>query len=72
MANFELTFLLSGAGSQTLIVALYYAVFAAGMRPIYSVDAMAVIYMAVVLAVLVLALRLVRPTQMVFRLDQRD
>src|SRR5207245_306275 len=72
VANFELTFLLSGAGSQTLVVALYYAVFAAGMRPIYSVDAMAVIYMAVVLAVLVLALRFVRPTQMVFRLDRRD
>src|SRR6267143_624153 len=35
VANFELTFLLSGAGSQTLVVALYYAVFAAGMRPIY-------------------------------------
>ena len=28
VANFELTFLLSGAGSQTLVVALYYAVFA--------------------------------------------
>jgi putative spermidine/putrescine transport system permease protein len=71
VANFELTFLLSGAGSQTLVVALYYAVFAAGMRPIYSVDAMAVIYMALVLAVLLVALRFVRPTQMVFRLDRR-
>ncbi len=71
VANFELTFLLSGAGSQTLVVALYYAVFAAGMRPIYSVDAMAVIYMAIVLAILLPALRFVRPTQMVFRLDRR-
>jgi putative spermidine/putrescine transport system permease protein len=68
VANFELTFLLSGAGSQTLVVALYYAVFAAGMRPIYSVDAMAVIYMAIVLVILAAALRFVRPTQMVFRL----
>ncbi|PYN07627.1 MAG: ABC transporter permease [Candidatus Rokuibacteriota bacterium] len=68
VANFELTFLLSGAGSQTLVVALYYAVFAAGMRPIYSVDAMAVIYMGIVLLILVAALRFVRPTQMVFRL----
>jgi putative spermidine/putrescine transport system permease protein len=68
VANFELTFLLSGAGSQTLVVALYYAVFAAGMRPIYSVDAMAVIYMAIVLLILVAALRFVRPTHMVFRL----
>ena len=72
VANFELTFLLSGAGSQTLVVALYYAVFAAGMRPIYAVDAMAVIYMALVLLVLLLALRFVRPTQMVFRLDRRS
>jgi putative spermidine/putrescine transport system permease protein len=68
VANFELSFLLSGAGSQTLVVALYYAVFAAGMRPIYSVDAMAVIYMVIVLLMLVAALRFVRPTQMVFRL----
>jgi putative spermidine/putrescine transport system permease protein len=71
IANFELTFLLSGAGSQTLVVALYYAVFAAGMRPIYSVDAMAVIYMVLVLALLLVALRFVRPTQMVFRLDRK-
>ncbi len=71
VANFELTFLLSGPRSQTLVVALYYAVFAAGMRPIYSVDAMAVIYMAVVLVILLVALRFVRPTQMVFRLDRR-
>jgi len=42
------------------------------MRPIYSVDAMAVIYMALVLALLVLVLRFVRPTQMVFRLDRRN
>ena len=63
--------LLSGAGSQTLVVTLYYAVFASGMRPIYSVDAMAVIYMITVLFVLLVALRYVRPTQMVFRLDRR-
>jgi putative spermidine/putrescine transport system permease protein len=71
VANFELTFLLAGAGSQTLVVALYYAVFAAGMRPIYAVDAMAVIYMAVVVVMLLVALRFVRPTQIVFRLDRR-
>jgi putative spermidine/putrescine transport system permease protein len=71
IANFELTFLLSGAGSQTLVVTLYYAVFASGMRPVYSVDAMAVIYMVTVLLILLVALRYVRPTQMVFRLDRR-
>jgi putative spermidine/putrescine transport system permease protein len=71
VANFELTFLMSGAGSQTLVVALYYAVFAAGMRPIYSVDAMAMIYMVIVLLILLVVLRFVRPTQMVFRFDRR-
>jgi len=70
VSNFELTFLVSGAGSQTLVVALFYNVFAGGVRPVYSVDAMAVLYMAMVLSLLLIALRFVRPTQMVFRLDQ--
>ena len=70
VSNFELTFLVSGAGSQTLVVALFYNVFAGGVRPVYSVDAMAVIYMTTVLVLLLVALRFVRPTQMVFRLDQ--
>lgn len=69
VSNFELTFLVSGAGSQTLVVALFYNVFAGGVRPVYSVDAMAVLYMAMVLSLLLIALRFVRPTQMVFRLD---
>ena len=38
VSNFELTFLVSGAGSQTLVVALFYEVFAGGVR---SVDALA-------------------------------
>ncbi|MBI4737823.1 MAG: ABC transporter permease subunit [candidate division NC10 bacterium] len=70
VSNFELTFLVSGAGSQTLVVALFYNVFAGGVRPVYSVDAMAVMYMTTVMLLLLLALRFVRPTQMVFRLDQ--
>ena len=68
-----LTFLVGPAGSQTLVVALFYNVFAAGVRPVYSVDAMAVICTTTVPTVLVLllvALRFVRPIQMVFRLDQ--
>jgi len=32
IAMFELTFLTAGSDSQTLVVALYYAVFAAGVR----------------------------------------
>ena len=45
IAMFELTFLTAGPTSQTLVVALYYAVFAAGVRPGQSIDAMAVVYM---------------------------
>jgi putative spermidine/putrescine transport system permease protein len=45
-------------------------VFAGGVRPVYSVDAMALMYMTTVLVILLIALRFVRPTQMVFRLDQ--
>ncbi len=67
IAMFELTFLTAGADSQTLVVALYYAVFAAGVRAPQSVDAMAMVYMAVTLAWLLIALRFVNPTQLVSR-----
>jgi putative spermidine/putrescine transport system permease protein len=52
------------------VVALFYNVFAGGVRPVYSVDAMAMMYMTMVMLLLIVALRFVRPTQMVFRLDQ--
>ncbi|MFB0506710.1 MAG: ABC transporter permease [Thermodesulfobacteriota bacterium] len=71
VANFELSFLVAGTESQTLLINLYYAIFAAGMRPIYAVDAMAVIYMLLVMSLLLIILRFVPPTQMVFRLDRR-
>jgi putative spermidine/putrescine transport system permease protein len=67
VAMFELTFLTSGPTSQTLVVALYYAVFAAGVRPGQSVDAMAVVYMITTLIWLLIALRFVNPTQIVGR-----
>jgi putative spermidine/putrescine transport system permease protein len=67
IAMFELTFLVAGPTSQTLVVALYYAVFAAGVRSVQSIDAMAVIYMATTLIWLLLALRFVNPTQIVAR-----
>ncbi len=67
IAMFELTFLTAGPDSQTLVVALYYAVFAAGVRAGQSVDAMAVVYMVTTLAWLLLALRFVNPTQIVTR-----
>ncbi|HEX2135387.1 MAG TPA: ABC transporter permease subunit [Microvirga sp.] len=70
IAMFELTFLTAGPTSQTLVVALYYAVFAAGVRATQSVDAMAVIYMVTTLVWLVIALRFVNPTQIVGRAKQ--
>ncbi|MEN5082246.1 ABC transporter permease subunit [Bosea sp. TWI1241] len=67
LAMFELTFLTAGPTSQTLVVALYYAVFAAGVRAVQSIDAMAVIYMVTTLVWLIIALRFVNPTQIVAR-----
>jgi putative spermidine/putrescine transport system permease protein len=67
IAMFELTFLTAGPTSQTLVVALYYAVFAAGVRPGQSIDAMAVVYMITTLVWLLVALRFVNSTQIVTR-----
>ncbi len=67
LAMFELTFLTTGPDSQTLVVALYYAVFAAGVRSGQSIDAMAVTYVITTLFWLVIALRFVDPTQIVAR-----
>lgn len=68
---FELTFLTAGPTSQTLVVALYYAVFAAGVRAVQSIDAMAVVYMVTTLIWLIIALRFVNPTQIVTRAKQQ-
>jgi putative spermidine/putrescine transport system permease protein len=70
IALFELTFLTAGADSQTLVVALYYTVFAAGVRATQSIDAMAMVYMAVTLVWLLIALRFVNPTQLVSRVKE--
>ena len=71
IALFELTFLTAGPDSQTLVVALYYSVFAAGVRAPQSVDAMAMIYMIVTLIWLLIALRFVNPTQLVSRVKEQ-
>ncbi|MFD5703650.1 ABC transporter permease [Streptomyces lasiicapitis] len=67
---FELTFLTAGPDSQTLVVALYYAVFSAGIRTQQSIDAMAVMYTLSMLVLLVIALRFVNPTQLVTRVKE--
>ncbi len=71
LAMFELTFLTAGPTSQTLVVALYYAFFASGVRAPQSIDAMAVVYMVTTLFWLVIALQFVNPTQIVARAKQR-
>ena len=70
VAMFELTFLTAGPTSQTLVVALYYSMFAAGIRAQQSVDAMAVMYTSMMLVLLVIALRFVNPTQLVARVKE--
>lgn len=70
VSMFELTFLTAGPTSQTLVVALYYSVFAAGVRAGQSIDAMAVIYMLSTLIWLLVALRFVNPTQIVARVKK--
>ncbi|HYH30416.1 MAG TPA: ABC transporter permease [Pseudonocardia sp.] len=67
---FELTFLTAGPESQTLVVALYHSMSAAGIRAQQSVDAMAVIYTSTMLVLLVIALRYVNPTQLVARVKE--
>lgn len=67
LAMFELTFLIAGPQTQTLVVSLYYAVFASGVRASQSIDAMAVIYMVTTLFWLIIALQFVNPTQIVAR-----
>jgi putative spermidine/putrescine transport system permease protein len=70
VSMFELTFLTAGPSSQTLVVSLYYSVFAAGVRAGQSIDAMAVVYMLNTLVWLLVALRIVRPTQIVARVKK--
>ena len=67
---FELTFLTSGPGSETLVVKLFDSISGAGIRAPQQSDAMAVLYMAMMLVLLVIALRFVNPTQLVTRVAE--
>jgi putative spermidine/putrescine transport system permease protein len=67
---FELTFFIAGPTDQTLVVSLYYALWAPGIRPPQAIDAMAVIYMLLCLTLLLVALRFVSPTQMVTQIKE--
>jgi putative spermidine/putrescine transport system permease protein len=68
ISMFELAYLVAGARSQTILVALYADAYAAGARPPQAADALAVIYFLTTMVCLVIALRFVSPTQMVFKI----
>jgi len=67
---FELTFLTAGPSSNTLVVALFNEMNAAGIRAQQSVDAMAVLYVTLMMVLLVVALRFVNPTQLVAQVKE--
>jgi len=65
IAMFDLTFLVAGPTTQTLVVKLFYAVSAAGFRSPQSIDAMAVIYMATNVLLLAVAFKFINPARIV-------
>ena len=71
---FELTFLVSGPKSDTLVVAIYRAMTSAGGGEARQlISSMAVVYTVSMMVILVIALRFVTPTQLVARVrDSRD
>jgi len=70
ISMFELTFLVSGPKSQTLVVALFTDVNAPGFRPYQSVDALAVLFFLLTMVTFIISLKFVSPTQMVIKLDK--
>lgn len=71
---FELTFLVSGPRTDTLVVAIYRAMTSAGGAEARQlVSSMAVLYTTTMLVILIIALRFINPTQLVARVkDSRD
>ncbi len=65
IALFDLTFLVAGPTTQTLVVKLFYAVSAAGFRSPQSIDAMAVMYMATNVVLLAVAFKFINPARIV-------
>jgi putative spermidine/putrescine transport system permease protein len=61
LGNFELTYLVAGSESQTLVVAVYGAITATGLRAPQSVDAVAMIYVLMIVTLVIFAVRLVPP-----------
>lgn len=70
---FELTYLVSGPGTDTLVVSIFRAMTSAGgSEPRALVSAMAFLYTAMMLVTLIVALRFVNPTQLVARVGAGD
>ena len=68
---FELTFLVSGPQSDTLVVAIYRAMTSAGGGEARQlISSMGVMYTAMMLVILIIALRFVNPTQLVARVKE--
>lgn len=68
---FELTFLVSGPSSDTLVVAIYRAMTSAGGGEARQlISSMAVIYTMTMMVILILALKFVSPTQLVARVKE--
>jgi len=68
---FDLTFLVSGPQSDTLVVAIYRAMTAAGGGEARQlISSMAVIYTFTMMVILIVALRFVSPTQLVARVKE--
>ncbi|GAB7192689.1 ABC transporter permease subunit [Kineococcus sp. NUM-3379] len=68
---FELTYLVSGPSSDTLVVAIYRAMTASGGGEARQlVSAMGVVYTLTMVLILVVALRFVNPTQLVARVKE--
>jgi putative spermidine/putrescine transport system permease protein len=72
VGQFELTFLVSGPHSQTMVIALYTAATQSGLLAGQELDAMAVLYMLTTLVLLLIALRLVDPTSVTTRTQRRN
>lgn len=68
ISMFELTFLVSGAKTQTLVVALFADVNAPGYRPIQMIDALAVIFFAVTVVLFIISMKFGSPTSVYSRI----
>jgi putative spermidine/putrescine transport system permease protein len=67
ISMFELSYLVVGGRNQTIVIALFADAYAAGARPPQAVDALAVVYFLIAMTCLLISLRFVSPTQMVFK-----